>query len=274
MVGSASLIGGAVITPVFLILGFLLYIVIGIVNVILGILIWIAELIGLLGGNPIPNGVLPDPYFTYVLEGLLLAGFAIGAFYLVIFLKVGNEDTPLQEELDVPILTIVVPSAVFGYLYALYTPVPYVTEIVTVALPTVTPPVAFYGIVGFSLVVTNRARRLALETARLSERRPRNARSNSFVATCETLLEYAFDTATYASILGLAVIGYLQALDYTIRRFPGESAATSREATELFPAVDLVVTSITMIAIVTLAVSVVYYGVRTGYSAMTRLRNR
>lgn len=272
-VGASSGPGGALLAIAFVIAALLGLLIIGIINLIIDIVVWISQLIGLLGSDPLPNGIFPDPYFTGVLELLLFAVIAAGAFQLLFFLKPIGDNAPLGERIRAPTLTLILPTGLLIYTYSLFRHIPEVTPLVMEHLPIV-DGVALYFLTGFAAVwLANRARRLATETTLLTDILS-NHGGNGVVSNIESSLSVAYDGVTLASIGMYALIGFWYVFTWMVDLTTAEDGRTASGLLVLTPNTDLLFTALVFTAVAAAVISVVKRSVVNTARVTTYLVNR
>lgn len=264
LVGGGAGVGGVALSLVFMIAAGILFLLVGVVNVVLGILFWLAGVFGVISGTPIPNGVLPDPYFTYLMELLAFGGILLGTGFLHWFLKPIDSDIKelLSYQLPIPTLTTVIPTAAFAFLYGLHVDVPILTAAVTPYAPDVSASVLFTAMLFTSLSVTNRARRVVGETVLVSSQTYGRGGPAATFDRVQPPLQYSIDLATIFSISGIALVGFWEGLSYLITFLPGGNEESMTEFLELTPTPETVFFVVTTLAIIAFSAAVLY---RIGY---------
>lgn len=249
-VAALSGIGGAILAPLMIVFAFLAFVVVWIVNIVVWALVWIVSLFGVISSGTLSDGVLPDPYFTYAVEGIVLAAIGIGAFILLIGLKGddSNSKTKLRRELSWPLLTLTVPAVVLTYLYAV---LDTNAGLPAVPAPPVGSPILFSAALFAALIVTNRSRRLISEAGKSTR-----------IPYANMVIGFAGDIATWSSIIGVGLAAFHYVLVIGGMSPTGDSGDAGTML-GLMPTPSTLITGMVGIAGGAAVLAVLYYGLST-----------
>lgn len=263
---TSGTVTGLLLGPLFLLAGLLLLIIEWVATIVIRIFTFIAEIAGLLNSNPLPNGILPEPYFTMALTILLLLVVIALAVTATTFLSnIGDEDDEKILHYSISTSTLILlPSTLLLILTSVL--LLDINAVLTHA-PFTIPDFHEYTIIAAftaaAITLSNRSRAVLGEP-------PISNQTNLnpvFSVNVDSLLAYGTQIAQTAVISLITLFWFAESLEWIFRVLNPDSSDAPDEPvlTELpfIPGRDWIFTAIIIAASLTVTVTALYLAGKT-----------